>query len=110
MLHEERFVDLAPQRSTPHSSTRGATWRRSRTMYGLHRRQAACPSGDDKQTHPAHAEARAVRQGAERVVVLGRVEAARPRPLGMVLPVLDLDVYSRYAVGWCISEHETAKV
>jgi transposase InsO family protein len=42
------------------------------------------------------------------VLVVGPHQADRPSPLDLVLPVVILDIFRRYVVGWMVAAREAA--
>jgi putative transposase len=111
VLHEERFVDLAPAEVYATLLDEGRYLGSISTMYReLHRRHGAVPERRRQASHPAHArpELRATKPNQ-----LWSWDVSKLRGPGKwewFFLYWILDVYSRYAVGWCISAHETAAI
>lgn len=111
VLHEERFVDLAPAEVYATLLDEGVYVGSISTMYReLRRRHGAVPERRRQASHPAHAKPEL---HATRPNELWSWDVSKLRGPGKwewFFLFWILDVYSRYAVGWCISEHETAAI
>jgi putative transposase len=111
VLHEERFVDLAPAEVYATLLDEGVYVGSISTMYReLHRRHGGVAERRRQATHPAHSrpELHACRPNE-----LWSWDVSKLRGPGRgdwFFLYWILDVYSRYAVGWCVTEHETAVI
>ena len=69
------------------------------------------PLGDWQRAHPpAVREAQLLAHAAERAAELERVEAEEPAKWTSLPPVVILDVFSRYIVGWTIQYREDGQL
>lgn len=111
VLHEERFVDLAPAEIYATLLDEGRYVASISTMYReLHRRHGCVPERRRQATHPAHAKPELCAKAPNELWSWDVSKLRGPGRWEWFFLYWILDVYSRYAVGWCISEHETAKV
>ena len=111
VLHAERFVDLAPAEIYATLLDEGVYLGSISTIYReLHRRHGQVPERRRQASHPAHArpELRATRPNELWSWDVSKLRG--PGKWNWFYLYWILDVYSRYAVGWCISEHETAAI
>jgi putative transposase len=111
VMHEDRFVDLAPAEIYATLLDEGRYMASISTMYReLHRRHGGVPERRRQATHPAHAKPELC---ASRPNELWSWDVSKLRGPGKwqwFFLYWILDVYSRYAVGWCIAEQETATI
>jgi len=111
ILHAERFVDLAPAEIYATLLDEGVYLGSISTMYReLHRRHGGVPERRRQATHPAHAKPELRASGPNELWSWDVSKLRGPGKWNWFYLYWILDVYSRYAVGWCISEHETAAI
>lgn len=111
VLHEPRFVDAAPAEIYATLLDEGRYVGSISTMYReLHRRHGAVPERRRQATHPAHVRPELA---ATRPNELWSWDVSKLRGPGRwewFFLYWIIDVYSRYAVGWCVTGHETAAI
>jgi putative transposase len=111
LLHEERFVDLAPAEIYATLLDEGRYIASISSMYReLHRRHGHVPERRRQASHPAHAKPELCASGPNELWSWDVSKLRGPGKWNWFYLYWILDVYSRYAVGWCISEHETAAI
>jgi putative transposase len=111
VLHEERFVDLAPAEIYATLLDEGRYLGSISTMYReLHRRHGAVPERRRQASHPAHSKPQLCASRPNELWSWDVSKLRGPHKSDWFFLYWILDVYSRYAVGWCISEHETAAI
>jgi putative transposase len=111
VLHEERFVDLAPAEIYATLLDEGRYIASISSMYReLHRRHGQVPERRRQASHPAHAKPELRASGPNELWSWDVSKLRGPGKWNWFYLYWILDVYSRYAVGWCISEHETAAI
>lgn len=111
IMHEERFVDLAPAEIYATLLDEGRYLGSISTMYReLHRRHGGVPERRRQATHPAHARPELHADGPNEVWSWDVTKLRGPGRWEWFYLYWILDIYSRYAVGWCITERETAAI
>ena len=111
VMHEERFVDLAPAEIYATLLDEGRYVASISTMYReLHRRHGCVPERRRQATHPAHAKPELCTSRPNELWSWDVSKLRGPGKWQWYFLYWILDVYSRYAVGWCISEQETAAI
>lgn len=111
LMHEDRFVDLAPAEIYATLLDEGLYVASISTMYReLHRRHGCVPERRRQATHPAHTRPELCATRPNELWSWDVSKLRGPGPWEWFFLYWILDVYSRYAVGWCISEQETAAI
>lgn len=111
VLHEERFVDLAPAEVYATLLDEGRYLGSISTMYReLHRRHGGVPERRRQATHPAHARPELQARRPNELWSWDVSKLRGPGKWDWFFLYWILDVFSRYAVGWCVTEHETAAI
>ena len=110
MLHAERFVDQAPASVWATLLDEGSYLASVSTMYRLLR--ARGETGDRRRhaTHPPTVKPELLADQAQPVLVVGHHQAGRAGQVDLLLPIsyVNLDIYSRYLVGWMVAHREAA--
>ena len=111
VLHEPRFVDQAPAEVYASLLDEGRYVGSISTMYReLHRRHGAVPERRRQAAHPAHARPELCASAPNELWSWDVTKLRGPGKWDWFFLYWILDVFSRYAVGWCITEHETAAI
>lgn len=111
VLHEERFVDLAPAEVYATLLDEGVYVGSISTMYReLHRRHGGVPERRRQATHPAHSRPELQARRPNELWSWDVSKLRGPGKWDWFFLYWILDVYSRYAVGWCVTDKETAAI
>jgi putative transposase len=111
VLHEERFVDLAPAEVYATLLDEGRYLGSISTMYReLHRRHGGVPERRRQATHPAHTRPELQARRPNELWSWDVSKLRGPGKWDWFFLYWILDVYSRYAVGWCVTQRETAAI
>ena len=111
VMHSDEFVDKAPAEIYATLLDEGIYLASIPTMYReLHRRHGGGPERRRQATHPARSKPELHATGPNQVWSWDVSKLRGPGKGDWFFLYWILDIFSRYAVGWCISEHETAKI
>jgi len=107
VLHEPRFADLSPAQVWATLLDEGVYLCSQRTMYRL--LATAGESGDRRRqaTHPAHVKPELVAQHPNQVWSWDITKLLGPKKWTYYYLYVILDVYSRYVVGWMLTDRES---
>jgi putative transposase len=108
VLHDERFVDLAPASVWATLLDEGVYLCSISTMYRLLRERGETGDRRRHATHPARVKPELLASGPNQCWSWGYHQARRPGQVDLVLPVRDLGLFSRYVVGWMVAAREAA--
>jgi putative transposase len=109
IMHSERFVDLAPAEIYATLLDEGRYVGSIRTMYReLHRRYEKVPDRRRQATHPARTRPELCASDPNELWSWDVTKLPGPDQGIWYFLYWVMDVFSRYAVGWCVTEHETA--
>jgi putative transposase len=111
VLHEPRFVDLAPAEIYAALLDEGRYLGSISTMYReLHRRHGQVLERRRQATHPARSRPELHARHPNELWSWDVTKLQGPAKGDWYFLYWIMDVYSRYAVGWCVADEETAVI
>lgn len=111
VLHSERFIDSAPAEVYATLLDEGRYLCSISTMYReLHRLHGRVPERRAQARHPAHAKPELHATTPNQIWSWDVTKLRGPGKWNWYFLYWIIDIYSRYAAGWCVSEHETAAI
>lgn len=111
VLHGPRFADCAPAEVYGTLLDEGHYLCSISTMYReLHRLHGGVTERRRQARHPAHAKPELHATAPNRIWSWDVTKLRGPGTWNWFYLYWILDVYSRYAVGWCVSDRETAEI
>ncbi|MEO6877027.1 MAG: IS3 family transposase [Gemmatimonadaceae bacterium] len=108
VLHEERFIDLAPAQVYATLLDEGTYHCSERTMYRVLAAQAEVRERRAQHRHPHYAAPELLATGPNQLWSWDITKLKGPATWSWYHLYVVLDVFSRYVVGWMVAPHESA--
>ena len=108
VLHEERFIDLAPAQVYARFLDDGKFLCSIRTMYRILEAQGEVRERRDQLRHPQYVKPELVATGPNQVWTWDITKLLGPVKWTYYYLYVILDMFSRYAVGWMLASRESA--
>ena len=110
-LCSERFADTAPAAVHATLLDEGSCLGSVRTMYRLLAANASSAERRRQRSHPAYAKPELLAlAGAQPGLVVGHHQAPGAGQMDLLSPLVILDIFSRYVVGWLMAPRESAEL
>ena len=108
VLHEERFVDLAPAQVHAQLLDEERYLCSERTMYRILAEHQEVRERRDQRRHPPYAAPELLATAANQVWSWDITKLLGPAKWTYFYLYVILDIFSRYVVGWMVAHHESA--
>ena len=109
-LHSERFLDTAPAEVVATLLDEGTYLCSERTMYRLLAANGEVRERRDQLRHPAYARPDLLATRPNELWSWDTTKLLGPAKWTYYYLLVILDVFSRYAVGWCLAYRDTARI
>jgi len=110
VLHESRFVDLAPMEVFASLLQEGRYLCSARTMHRVLAEHAEVRERRNQLRHPSYARPELLATGPNQLWSWDITKLLGPAKWTYYYLYVILDVFSRYVVGWMVALHESAKL
>ncbi len=108
VLHEPRFVDLAPAEVHARLLDEGRYLCSERTMYRILAENAEVRERRDQLRHPEYKKPELLATGSNEIWSWDITKLLGPEKWTYYYLYVVIDIFSRYVVGWLIADRETA--
>ena len=110
VMHEERFVDLAPREIYATLLDDGRYLCSPRTMYRILEKRSELKERRDQAQHPVYAKPELLATKPNEVWSWDITKLRGPGKWSYFNLYVMLDIFSRYVVGWMVAQHENARL
>lgn len=107
-LHEERFIDLSPAEVHAQLLDEGEYLCSLRTMYRILQKNAEVRERRAQRIHPPHAKPQLCATAPNQIWTWDITKLLGPKKWTYFYLYVILDIFSRYVVGWMLSDKESA--